>query len=117
MPVYTHFDVQALSLGHRASDRHSLSFSNWKRRAAAQELKGTIMRRQPKSRLDCYYKACRKGDREAKAVALSYSPVGVLADASEITGLPRDNFEVHEISKAVPAACRDASVFDEPRSS
>jgi hypothetical protein len=23
----------------------------------------------------------------------------VLADASEITGLPRDNFEMHEISK------------------
>jgi hypothetical protein len=23
----------------------------------------------------------------------------VLADASEITGLPRDNFEIHEISK------------------
>jgi hypothetical protein len=26
-------------------------------------------------------------------------PVGVIADASEITGLPRDNFEIHEISK------------------
>jgi hypothetical protein len=26
--------------------------------------------------------------------------VAVLATASEITGLPRDNFEVHEISKA-----------------
>jgi hypothetical protein len=25
--------------------------------------------------------------------------MGVLADASEITGLPRDNFEIHEISK------------------
>ena len=49
---------------------------------------------------DYYYNACRKGDREAKAVAVSYSPVGVLADASEITGLPRDHFEVHEISKA-----------------
>jgi hypothetical protein len=31
---------------------------------------------------------------------VSYSPVGVLADASEVTGLPRDNFEVHEISKS-----------------
>jgi hypothetical protein len=48
---------------------------------------------------DYYYKACRKGDREAKPVAVSYSPSGVLADAIEITGLPRDNFEVHEISK------------------
>ena len=37
---------------------------------------------------------------EAKAVAVSYSPVRALADASEIKGLPRDNFEVHEISKA-----------------
>jgi hypothetical protein len=54
----------------------------------------------PAPEFDYYYKACRKGDREAKAVAVSYSPVGVLADASEVTGLPRDNFEVHEISKA-----------------
>jgi hypothetical protein len=54
----------------------------------------------PSPEFDYYYKACRKGDREAKAVAVSYSPVGVLADASEITGLPRDNFEVHKISKA-----------------
>ena len=53
----------------------------------------------PSPEFDYYYKACRKGDGEAKAVAVSYSPVGVLADASEITGLPRDNFEVHEISK------------------
>jgi len=49
---------------------------------------------------DYYYKACRKGDPEAKAVAVSYSSVGVLADASEVTGLPRDTFEVHQISKA-----------------
>jgi len=28
------------------------------------------------------------------------SAVRVLADASEITGLPRDNFEIYEISKA-----------------
>jgi len=53
----------------------------------------------PIPEFDYYYKACRKGDRETKAVAVSYSPVGVLADASEITGLPRDHFEVHEISK------------------
>jgi hypothetical protein len=45
-------------------------------------------------------KPAEKGDLEAKAVAVSYSPVGVLADASEVTGLPRDTFEVHEISKA-----------------
>ena len=49
---------------------------------------------------DYYYKACRKGDLEAKAVTVSYSPVRALADASEITGLPRDHFEVREISKA-----------------
>lgn len=49
---------------------------------------------------DYYYKACRKGDPEARAVAVSYSSAGVLADASEITGLPKDNFEVREISKA-----------------
>jgi hypothetical protein len=54
----------------------------------------------PSPEFDYYYKACRKGDREAKAVAVSYSSVGVLADASEVTGLPRDHFEVHEISKA-----------------
>ncbi len=54
----------------------------------------------PAPEFDYYCKACRKGDREAKAVAVSYSPVAALAAASEITGLPRDNFEVHEISKA-----------------
>ena len=41
----------------------------------------------------------RKGDSEAKAVAVNQSPVAALAAASEITGLPGDNFEVHEISK------------------
>lgn len=54
----------------------------------------------PCPEFDYYYKACRKGDLEAKAVAVSYSPVRALADASEITGLLRYNFEVHEISKA-----------------
>lgn len=44
-------------------------------------------------------KACRKGDPEAKAVTVNESPVRVIADASEITELPRDMFEVHEISK------------------
>jgi hypothetical protein len=53
----------------------------------------------PSPEFDYYYKACRKGDLEAKAVAVSQSAVRALADASEITGLPRDNFEVHEISK------------------
>ena len=46
-----------------------------------------------------YYKACKKGDSKAKAVTVDQSPVAALANASEITGLPRDNFEVHEISK------------------
>jgi hypothetical protein len=53
----------------------------------------------PNPGFEYYYKACRKGDREGKAVAVGYSPMRVLADASEITGLPRDNFEVHEISR------------------
>jgi hypothetical protein len=48
---------------------------------------------------DYYYKACRKGDVEAKAVTVNQSAVRALADASEITGLPRDNFEVHETSR------------------
>jgi hypothetical protein len=54
----------------------------------------------PSPEFDYYYKARGKGGPEAKAVAVGYSAVRVLADASEITGLPRDNFEVHEISKA-----------------
>ena len=54
----------------------------------------------PSPEFDYYYKACRKGDSEAKAVAVNESPVAALAAASEITGLPRDNFEVREISKA-----------------
>jgi hypothetical protein len=54
----------------------------------------------PSPEFDYYYKACRKGDPDAKAVAVNESPVAVLAAASEIAGLPRDNFEIHEISKA-----------------
>ncbi len=39
-----------------------------------------------------------KGSKALRAaVAVGYSPMGVLADASEITGLPRDNFDVWEI--------------------
>lgn len=48
---------------------------------------------------DYYFEACRKGDSEAKAVTVSESAVRALADASEITGLPRDNFEVWEITR------------------
>src|SRR5258708_36077235 len=33
----------------------------------------------PSSDFDLYYKACRKGDREAKAVAVNRSPVADLA--------------------------------------
>ena len=54
----------------------------------------------PGPSFDYYYKACRKGDTTAKAVTVNQSAVRALADASETTGLPRDNFEVHEISKA-----------------
>lgn len=53
----------------------------------------------PDPGIEDYYKACRKGDREAKAVTVNQSPVAALANASEITGLPRDNFELYEISK------------------
>jgi hypothetical protein len=64
----------------------------------------------PPPQFDYYYKACRKGDLEAKSVAVNQSPVAVLATASEITGLPRDNFEVLEIAKtefdALPLADR-----------
>jgi hypothetical protein len=41
----------------------------------------------------------KKGDPEAKAVAVDQGPVAALANASQITGLRRDDFEVHEISK------------------
>ncbi len=51
------------------------------------------------SEIDYYFKACRKVTPEAKAVIVNESAVRAIADTSEITGLPRDNFEVHEISK------------------
>jgi hypothetical protein len=44
----------------------------------------------PDPGFDYYYKVCRKGDPEQTAVAVSYSPMGVPADAGEITSLPRD---------------------------
>ena len=53
----------------------------------------------PDPGFDYYYKACKKSDPLGKAVTADQSPVAALAKASEITGLPRDNFEVHEISK------------------
>lgn len=53
----------------------------------------------PDPGLDYYFKACRKGDPKAKAVTVNQSAVRALADASEITGLPRDNFDVWEITR------------------
>jgi hypothetical protein len=44
-----------------------------------------------------YYAAVDKTNGET--VAVSESAVGVLADAWEKTGLPRDCFEVHQISR------------------
>ena len=44
-----------------------------------------------------YYAAVDKATGEV--VAVSESAVGVLADAAEKTGLPRDEFELHEISR------------------
>jgi hypothetical protein len=54
----------------------------------------------PDPGFEYFFKACRKGDATAKPVTVGESAVRVLADASEITGIPRDNFEVWEISKA-----------------
>ena len=53
----------------------------------------------PDPGFEYYYKACKKGDPDAKAMTADQSPVAALAEASEITGLPRDNFEVQEVSK------------------
>jgi hypothetical protein len=53
----------------------------------------------PQPEIEYYFKACRKGDSEAKAVTVNESPVAALAHASEITGLPRDNFAIHEGKK------------------
>jgi hypothetical protein len=39
------------------------------------------------------------------AVSLNTSPVAALADASEVTGLLRDNFDVYEISKEEFQSC------------
>lgn len=53
----------------------------------------------PTTGFEYYYKACRKGDPEATAIKGDHSPMAAIADGSEITSLPRDNFEVYEISK------------------
>jgi hypothetical protein len=52
----------------------------------------------PSPVFDYYFKACRKG-AAAKPVMVVESAVRVLADASEITGLPRDTFDVWEITR------------------
>jgi hypothetical protein len=44
-------------------------------------------------------KAAGKSDPETKAVTVNESPVAALARASKISGLPRHNFEIHEILK------------------
>jgi hypothetical protein len=64
----------SVSLGHQCSSEHITGMSAFN----------------PAPDFDYYYKACRKGDPKAKAVAVSYSSAGVLADASEITGLPKE---------------------------
>jgi hypothetical protein len=50
----------------------------------------------PDPGFEYYFKACRKGDPEAKAVTVNESAVAAIADASDITGLARDNFELYE---------------------
>jgi hypothetical protein len=54
----------------------------------------------PSPKFEYYFKACLRTDREAKPVAVGWSASGVIADASEITGLPRDEFIIFEISKS-----------------
>jgi Flp pilus assembly protein TadD len=58
---------------------------------------------------------CRKGDSEAKAVAVNQSPVAVLAAASEITGLLRDNFEqsLAALEKAATVDPRNPNVLED----
>jgi hypothetical protein len=53
----------------------------------------------PDPGFEYFFKACRKGDVTAKAVTVGENAVRVLADASEITGLPRDCFEIHEVTR------------------
>lgn len=62
----------------------------------------------PSPEFNLLYKACRKGERDAKPVAIGWSIPRVIADASEITGLPRDEFEVFEISQAEFEAFRSS---------
>jgi hypothetical protein len=52
----------------------------------------------PAPGLEHYFKICRKGDPEANAITEDESPVAGIADASEITGLRRNNFEMRQIS-------------------
>jgi hypothetical protein len=47
-----------------------------------------------------------KDDPAREPVAVSYSSPGVLADASNRTGLPKDCFEVHQISRQEYEALR-----------
>jgi len=49
----------------------------------------------------CFGKAIPK----RRPVAVNQSPVAALAAASEITGLPRDHFELHEVSKVEFEGC------------
>jgi hypothetical protein len=53
----------------------------------------------PDPGFDYYYKACKKGDPLGKAVTVNESAVRAIADASDVTGLPRDMFDVYQISK------------------
>jgi hypothetical protein len=60
----------------------------------------------PNPGIGYYFKAYRKGDPKAKAVTVNESAVRAIADASQITGLPRDMFDVHRISKTEFEALR-----------
>jgi hypothetical protein len=60
----------------------------------------------PNPGIEYYFKACRKGDPEAKAITVNESAVRAIADASDITGLLRDMFDVHQISKTEFEALR-----------
>jgi hypothetical protein len=53
----------------------------------------------PDRQFDYHYVAYLKDDPAKEPIATGYSIPDILADASEKTGRPRSEFEVHEISK------------------
>ena len=70
----------------------------------------------PDPAFDYYFIACRKGDATAKAITVGESAVRVLADASDITGLPRDVFEMQrELMVRPPSHYRCLPIMGQQR--